>query len=176
MDILTLVMAYGAAALVALTVTAAFSTPIEEVLFRLLPEVVAPAWQQFVKFSLFVVTFVGGMPSPLTGALIDRNAPASPPALPGESFMTVMRSLSGALMAAAWMLLVFFAVTLAALTALRVYTMMRRRRELEANRLAEREAERKREKEPGGEPLKRREPSEPRPVKQDRPAQNPKRW
>jgi predicted lipid-binding transport protein (Tim44 family) len=178
MDIPTLVMAYGAAALVALTVTAAFSTPIEEVLFRLLPEEVAPAWQQFVKFALFVATFVGGMPAPLAGAIIDRNAPAAPPPAAGESFMVVMSSLSGALMSGTRLLLVFFAITLAALGALRIYTMMRKRRELEANRIAEREEERKQDKalQDSGQPLKRREPSEARPVKQERPAQNPKRW
>jgi hypothetical protein len=178
MDISTLVMAYSAAALVALTVTAAFSAPIEEVLFRLLPEEVAPAWQQFVKFSLFVVTFGGGMPAPLAGAIIDRNAPAAPAPPPGEGFMVVMSSLSGALMAAAWMLLVFFAITLAALTALRLYTMARKRRELEANRVAEREEERKQVKalQDSGQPLKRREPAETRPVQQEKPAQNPRRW
>jgi len=140
MDIATLVMAYGAAAFVAVTVTAAFSTPIEEVLFRLLPTEVAPAWQQFVKFALFVVSFGGGMP--LMG---DRGAPAAP-ALPGENFMIVMGSLNGALMAAAWVLLVFFALTLAALAAFRVHTLIRRRRQEEANRIADREEQRKREK------------------------------
>lgn len=174
MDIGTLVMAYGAAAMVALTVTAAFSSPIEEVLFRLLPGEVAPAWQQFVKFALFVVAFGGGMPAPLTGAIIDRNAPEAAP-IPGEGFMIVMSSLSGALMAAAWVLLVFFAVTLAALTALRLYSIMRKRREAEASRVAEREKERQ-EAGADGEPRKRREPSESRPVKQERTPQHPRRW
>jgi hypothetical protein len=156
MDVPTLMLAYGAAVMVALTVTAAFAAPIEEALFRLLPKEVAPAWQQLVKFALFVVTFGGGMPAPLTGAIIDRSAPVAAP-VPGESFMIVMSSFSGALMAAAWVLLVFFAVTLVALTGLRFYTVMRRRRER-------------------GEPLKRREPSDSRPVKQDRPASQPRRW
>jgi hypothetical protein len=147
MDIPTLVMAYGAAAMVALTVTAAFSAPIEEVLFRLLPSEVAPAWQQFVKFGLFVITFGGGMP------IIARGAPPATP-VPGENFMIVMSSLSGGLMAAAWALLLFFAITLAALAGLRFYTMMRRRREAEES--AKRDKERKEE------PSKRREPTESR--------------
>ena len=183
MDIPTLAMAYGAAAMVALIVTAAFAAPIEEVLFRLLPEGVAPAWQQFIKFALFVATFAGGMPAPLTGAIIDRNAPAVQTPVPGESFMIVMSSLSGALMAAAWVLLVFFAVTLSALTAMRVYTAMRKRRELETERVAEREAERKkelgrREVPTGDSPLKRQEPAESRPVKQqqEKTGQPPRRW
>lgn len=183
MDISTLLMAYAAAALVALVVTAAFANPIEEVLFRLLPEEVSKGWQQFVKFALFVAAFAGGMPVAMNAGFIDRGAPAvALPPQPGEGLMIVMRSVSGALMAASWVLLVFFAVTLSALTATRIYASYRRRREYEAKELEAREEERKaakarQDRSEGGEPLKRIEPAEPRPVKpQDKPAPQPRRW
>lgn len=155
-----LLLAYAAAAAVALIVTAAFSAPMERVLFRLLPEELAPAWNQFVKFALFVASFAGGLPLPRAG-FIDRAAPPAPP-MEGEGLMLVMGSVGGALMSAAWALLAFFAITLTALTAARVYAALRERRELEK--------EKPDRAEPRGEPLKRREPAEPRPVKQDKPA------
>lgn len=178
MDTATLVLAYAAAAAVAAVVTVAFSAPIERVLFRLLPEEVAPAWNQFVKFALFVASFAGGLPAPISG-FVDRAAPPIEPA-EGEGLMIVMNSVGGALMAAAWVLLAFFAVTLTALTAGRVYASYRKRRELAARALAQREEERKLEKarqdRSEGAPLKRQEPAEPRPVKpQEKPAPQPPR-
>jgi hypothetical protein len=185
MDIPTLVMAYSAALLVALAVTAAFAAPIEEMLFRLLPKDISAPWQKFIKFALFVAAFTGGMPSP-PAAFIDRNVAAVP--VPGMGMMVVMKSVSGSLMAAAWFLLIFFAATLTALTGANVYASLRRRREEEARELAEREKEREHEKERQDlserhdEPLKRDEPhkrqesGETRPVRQEKPVQQHRTW
>lgn len=179
MDTTTLALAYGAAALVALIVTAAFAAPIEEVLFRLLPEEVSKAWQQFVKFALFVAAFAGGMPAPPTGGFIDRNAPPVTQPVEGAGFMTVMHSIGGALAAASWVLLIFFALSLTALTVSRVYASMRRKKEAELHLLEEREQERKAAKarqdgQEGASPPKRQEPAESRPVRsQEKPA---RRW
>jgi hypothetical protein len=172
-------MAYCAAATVAVVVTTAFSNSIDQVLSRLLSEEVAPAWSKFVKFALLAASFVGGMPAPLTAGFIDRNGPAVTSPVEGESLMIVMKSVAGALMSASWILLVFFGVTLTALSAGRAYAALRKRREAEAKELADRAEERKLEKtrqdrsESHGEPIKRREASEPRPVKQDKPASQP---
>ena len=64
MDIQPLILAYAAAVVVALAVTASFSSSIEQVLFRLLPEEVAPHWARFIKFAAFVAAVGGGLPAP----------------------------------------------------------------------------------------------------------------
>ncbi len=156
MDIQPLILAYAAAVVVALAVTASFSSSIEQVLFRLLPEEVAPHWARFIKFAAFVAAVGGGLPAPLAG-FVDRAASAPPPSGPSEGLMLVMNSASGALMASSWFLLVFFGVTLTALTAGRAYAALRKYREMEEREAAQR-----------GEPVKRKEPAEPRPVQKEK--------
>lgn len=145
MDIQSLTLAYTAAAVVAVGVTAGFSASIEQTLFRLLPEEAAPHWARYVKFALAVASFAGGLPTRPTPAFIDRAAPPAPPPGFSDGLMLVMSSASGALMAASWVLLLFFAVTLLSLTAGRVYAAVLRRREAEAKAVAAREEERKKE-------------------------------
>ena len=181
MDMSTVVMAYAAALIVAFVVTVAFTPPIQQMLTRLLPPETASPWSMFVRFALFATSFVGGKPAQTTAAVIDRTAPAASATTPlaGDNFMIVMGSLSGALMAAAWFLLAFFAGTLAAVAAIRIYAVVSQRRALAAKDLSEHEEERKAEKtrqdrsESHGEPIKRQEAAEPRPVKQEKPAPRP---
>lgn len=146
MDIQTLTLAYTAAAVVALAVTAGFSASIEQTLFRLLPEEAGVHWARYVKFALAAAAFAGGLPTRPMPVFIDRNAPPAPPPPLSDGLMLVMSSASGALMAASWVLLIFFAVTLVSLTAGRVYAAVRGRKEKELRALAEREEELKREK------------------------------
>lgn len=151
MDIQPLLLSYTAAALVALGVTASFSSSIDQMLFRLLPADVGPHWTRLMKFVVFVTSFGGGLP---TGASFDRTPGAPPPAI-GEGLMLVMGSAAGALMAASWVLLAFFGVTLAALTAGRAYAAMLKFKEREPRKADD-------------EPLRRREPAEPRPVQKEK--------
>ncbi|MBI2387000.1 MAG: hypothetical protein HYV14_13490 [Elusimicrobia bacterium] len=170
MDIQPLLLAYTAAALVALGVTAAFSASIEQTLIRLLPEGVAIHWAKFIKFGVFAVSFTGGLPAPLGGGFIDRNAPPGPPPGVAEGLMIVMNSASGALMAAAWVLLAFFGTTLMALIAGRAYQALRKYREEQAAEVSRREADRKEDKaRQESQPVKRKEPAEARPVVQEKP-------
>jgi len=171
MDIQPLMLAYTAAATVAVGVTASFSASIEQTLFRLLPEEAGPHWARFVKFAVAVAAFAGGLPTRPIPAFIDRNAPPPPPPGLADGLMMVMGSASGALMAASWVLLIFFSITLMSLTAGRAYAALRAHREAEAREVARREEERKLEKSrQESEPLKRKEPAEPRPVAQDKAA------
>lgn len=146
MDIQSLMLAYTAAGVVALGVTAGFSGSITETLMRLLPDEAAVHWGRFVKFTLAASTFAGGLPTRPIPTFIDRNAPPPPPPGLADGLMMVMGSASGALMAAAWVLLIFFSVTLISLMAGRVYAAIRKRKEEEARAVVEREEERKREK------------------------------
>lgn len=147
MEIQVLMLAYTAAALVALGVTAAFSPSLESMLFRSLPGEISEPFARFVKFAVFVVSFAGGRPSQVAG-LIDRNMPNAPPPGAAEGFTIIMSSAIGALMAAAWVLLAFFLISLAALVSGRAYRAYHAR----------------------GEPVRRIEPAEPRPVSAEKPA------
>ena len=167
MDTSSLILAYTAAAVVAGVVTLAFSPAINRVLNKLIPDAVAPAWAQFIKFALFVASFAGGMPLTTPGRFIDRNGPAVTLPVEGEGLVMVMRSVGGALAAASWTLLIFFGVTLIAYTAGQLWIMLKERREAEAKELERREEERReaKAKQDAGagthdEPLKRQEPSE----------------
>lgn len=147
MEIQVLILAYTAAALVALGVTAAFSPSLESMLFRILPGEVSEPWARFVKFAVFVTAFAGGRPSQV-GGLIDRSVPNAPPPGAAEGFTVVMSSAIGALMAASWVLLALFAIASVVLLSGRAYGAYRAR----------------------GEPVKRLEPAEPRPVPSEKPA------
>lgn len=163
MNISALVLAYTAAVLVALGVTSYFSSSIEEVLSNLLPEETAPHWARFVRFGVFVAACAGGMPG-ATAGIVDRAAPLAPPPGMAEGLMLIMNCAIGALMASAWILLLFFGAGLAVQTAGRAYAEMRKYREQKA---------RQDRPESRGEPVKRLEPAEPRPVTQEKPAPQP---
>lgn len=171
MDIQHLILAYSAAAIVALAVTVGFSPSITQMLFRLLNEDIAPHWSRFIRFALFAMAAAGGMPSQ-SGHFIDRNALPPPPPTSAEGLMLVMNSAVGALMAAAWFLSMFYGVTLTAITAGKLYALARQRKDemaLEAARLLAEsktaEEQRRREKpRSDSEPVKRMEPAEARPV------------
>jgi hypothetical protein len=146
MDTSSLVYSYAAAALVAGVITLAFSPSINRVLNKLIPDEVAPAWSQFIKFALFVTSFVGGMPNAAPGRFIDRNGPAVTLPVEGAELLMVMKSVSGALTAASWTLLIFFGATLSAYGAKRFWGALKERREAEAKALEHREAEQRADK------------------------------
>lgn len=150
MELQSLMLAYTASAVVAVGVVAGFSAPIGMTLFKLLPEEAAPHWARFIKFAVAVAAFAGGLPTRPIPTFVDRDAPPAPPPGVEDGLMMVMSSASGALMAASWVLMVFFAVTLISLTAGRAYQAVRQMKE--------------KEKREAGEPHKRMEPSESRPV------------
>lgn len=177
MDTSTLVTAYAAAASVGVIATAAFSPSINRAVDKLIPEEMAPAWSLFMKFSLFVAAFTGGMPGAEPGRFIDRNAPLVTAPVEGENLMLVMRSIGGALTASAWILLAFFAVTLLAAFSIRIWAMIKQRREDDATEgarvkaeQAEAKAKQDASESPRSETIKRMEPASTEPVKRQEPA------
>lgn len=180
MDIQHLILAYAAAVIVAAVVTAGFSASISQMIFRLLNEDIAPHWSRFLRFALFAMAVAGGMPV-ASGAFIDRNSLPPPPPTSAEGLMLIMNSAVGALMAAAWFLLMFYGVTLTAITAGRLYSVARQRKDEAALETARLLAEsktaeelRRREKpRSDAEPVKRMEAAEARPVAQEKKAEIP---
>ncbi len=134
-------LAYAASALVALLAVAGFSRPIDRIMFRLISDDLATAWTSFVKFALFCVAFTAGMPPSEQGKFIGFEQPVIFPPIPGDGTMFVMRSVGGALLAAAYYLLVFFGATLAVYSARRFAEAMRARRASAEKSAAEKKVE-----------------------------------
>ncbi len=183
MELPILVLAYVAAAVVAVLTTAGFSRAIDRVLARLIPADIASAWTLFIKFALFVATFTGGMPASDLGKFVGFTTPAVVLPVPGDGTMFVMKSVGAALMSASWFLVVFFGVTLTAGAAARLYTALREKREKDAHeaealKLAHPAPNDALKKEPAAEekprseePPKRPEAEGRRPVQKEEPAQ-----
>lgn len=154
MDMIALLLSYSAAAAVSVGVIAAFSSSIDQMLFRLMPSELGPHWTRYVKFALFVASFAGGLPA---GGRFDRS-PDAPPMPAPDAMMMVMGSAVGSLMAASWLLLIVFGAALAAVAIGKGYAELRKVKE---------------EPQPGfqdDEPVRRKEPAEPRPVQREKPA------
>jgi len=87
----------------------------------------------------------------------DRS-PDAPPIPASDAMMMVMGSAVGSLMAASWLLLIIFGAALAAVAIGKGYAELRKIKE---------------EPQPGfqdDEPVRRKEPAEPRPVQREKPA------
>jgi hypothetical protein len=169
MDTSSLVFSYAAAAFVAGAVTLAFSATINRVLKKLIPDEVASAWSQFIKFALFVSSFVGGMPVAAPGHFIDRNSPAVTLPIEGAELLMVMKSVSGALTAASWTLLLFFGVTLSAYGAKRLMAVLKERREAEAKAIERREAQQHEDKAKQDAAAEKQHAEEPKPTEPPKP-------
>jgi hypothetical protein len=159
MDTTALLLAYTAAALVALGVTASFSKAIDRMVERILPEAVASHWNRVVKFAMFVAAFAGGAPA---SNYVDRT-PGAPPPATADGVMVVMGSAVGALMTSVWALLLIFGLALAALGGEKLWAIVMRMREAEAKR-----------PQPPDEPVRRQEPAETRPVAKEKREKQPK--
>lgn len=186
MELPIIVLAYAAALAVAVVTTAVFSGSIDRVLRRMIHDELVSAWSLFIKFALLVTTFTGGMPATDVGKYVGFVLPAVTPPVPGDGTMFVMKSVGAALLSASWFLLVFFAVTLTAGAAARLWGALRAKREedarsAESDKKAETDkkedllhkaavAQEKKAEEPVPEPPKRAEAEGRRPVEKEEPS------
>lgn len=163
MELPIIVLAYAAAAAVAVLTTAVFSRAIDRVLSRMIQDELVSSWSLFIKFALLVTTFTGGMPATDAGKFVGFVLPAVTPPVPGDGTMFVMKSVGAALLSGARFLLVFFALTLTAGTAARLWGALRAKREADAR-------EKKAEDAVPAEPPKRAEPEGRRPIEKEDPS------
>lgn len=186
MELPIIVLAYAAAAAVAALTTALFSRPIDRVLSRMIQDELVSAWSLFIKFALFVTTFTGGMPATDVGKYVGFVPPAVALPVAGDGTMFVMKSVGAALLSASWFLMVFFAVTLTAGAAARLWGSLRAKREEDARSAASDKkeesdkkedllhkaaaAQERKNEEPVPEPPKRAEAEGRRPVEKEEPS------
>lgn len=185
MELPIIVLAYAASAAVAVLATVLFSRSIDRVLSRMIQDELVSAWSLFIKFALFVTTFTGGMPATDVGKYVGFVLPAVTPPVAGDGTMFVMKSVGAALLSAAWFLMVFFAVTLTAGAAARLWGSLRAKREEDArlaasdkkeesdkkgDLLATAAAAQERKNEEPAEPPKRAEAEGRRPVEKEEPS------
>jgi hypothetical protein len=125
-----LIVTFSVAALVSALVAVVFNKPVQRILDRIIPEGLGRAWHRYLMFALFVVGISSGVrvwelekyitPARYEGSEIveltsDRWIL--------EIYRTVIETLQGL----AWVLLVFFIVTLLALVIVRVFEGRSRR-------------------------------------------------
>ena len=172
MELPIIVLAYAAALAVAVTTTAVFSRAIDRVLRRMIHDDLVSSWSLFIKFALLVTTFTGGMPATDTGKFVGFTLPAVTPPVAGDGTMFVMKAVGAALLSASWFLLVFFAVTLTAGAAARLWGALRAKREEDAR---EAESDKKEESDKKGDLLSKAAAAQEKMAEEPVPAEPPKR-
>jgi hypothetical protein len=121
-----LIITFLIAAATSTIVACLFSKPVKKVLSRLVSEELAPIWQRYILFAIYVVGISGGVriwdfekyiTPDKEGKLIILNS--------DRWVLEIYKAVSGALGGVAWMLLVFFLFTLVAYVILRGFEMKR---------------------------------------------------
>ena len=122
-------------ALVAFISARAFNTPINNILNRLIDDTIANAWARYMKFAIYVVGISGGV---RIYALERYIMPQQYPKLDGGSenmqpfeltterwVLEIYRTIIESLQSIAWMLLVFFVISLGMYVLVRIAEMRR---------------------------------------------------
>jgi len=127
MFITLLLVTFVVSALVALAAARAFATPIENILNRIIADTISSAWLRYMKFAILVVGVSAGV------RIYELEKYISPVRYDKESkvleltqdrwileiYRTVIESLQGI----AWLLLVFFGLSLVAYVIVRIAEM-----------------------------------------------------
>jgi hypothetical protein len=118
------------AAAVSMSVAAAFRKPIIRILERLVGSELAPAWGRYVFFAVVIVGVSGGVRIyQLERYLSEAPQGSAPFVLDGERWvLEVYGTIIGSLQSMAWMLLVFFLVSLVAYVLVRGFELRRERK------------------------------------------------
>jgi len=118
--IVTFVIALVISALVALL----FSRPIGKILSRLVSEELAPTWQRYIIFAIYVVGISGGTRLWEIEKYITPDKEGKLLQLTHDRWIIeVYKSVIGSLQSIAWMLLVFFLFALIAYVTVRGFEM-----------------------------------------------------
>ncbi len=130
-----LVITLVVAALVSFIAVRAFSSAINSILHRLIDDAIAGAWVRYMKFAIFVVGISGGVRVRSLERYILPQEHFSPK---GESrdlppfeltterwVLEIYRTIIESLQSIAWMLLVFFIVSLGMYIVVRIFEMRR---------------------------------------------------
>ena len=126
--IITLVVA----ALVSFIAVRAFSSAITSILHRLIDDAIASAWVRYMKFAIFVVGISGGVRvRSLERYILPQDSAGESRDMPPFELTTerwvleIYRTIIESLQSIAWMLLVFFIVSLGMYIVVRIFEMRR---------------------------------------------------
>jgi hypothetical protein len=114
--ILLLAVTFLVALAVAVIVVRVFSSSIEKILARIIADDISQAWARYVKFAIYVVCISGGVRVWELERYITGQSPRSEALqlTPERWVLEVYRTVIGTLQSAAWLLLIFFLVSLIA--------------------------------------------------------------
>lgn len=110
--IVTFIIAFG----VSFIVVKLFDTSVEKILARIIRDDISIAWNRYLKFAIIVVGISGGVRIwELEQYIKPRRIDEAAMVLTAERWvLEVYRTIIGTLQSIAWMLLIFFIVTLIA--------------------------------------------------------------
>jgi len=130
-----LVVTFLVATVVSMIVMQAFLAPVDQILSRIIADEISGAWRRYLMFAMYVV----GVSSGVRIWELERyiTKPPYPDAeiiklTPERWVLEVYRTVIETLQGVAWVLLVFFLVSLFAFVVLRVFEMVWPRRERHA--------------------------------------------
>ncbi len=123
MIVLLLVATFAIALAVASAVVLAFARPIENILNRVVPPDISPAWARYLKFALYVVGIGGGV---RVWDFEKYMTPVEPYTQVVELtrdrwMLEIYQTVIGTLQSAALVLLVFFVFALVAVVIVRIF-------------------------------------------------------
>jgi hypothetical protein len=111
---------------VSLGVGATFRKPIGRILERLVGADLAPAWGRYIFFAVVIVGVSGGVRIYQVERYLAADPPATPLVLSRDRWvLEVYGTIIGSLQSMAWMLLVFFLVSLVAYVLVRGFELRR---------------------------------------------------
>lgn len=127
MFITLLVVTFLIAATVSFIVVQVFSTPISNILDRIISDEIATAWVKYIRFAIYVVGISGGVRiMALQRYITPGETGESPVELTAERWiLEIYRTVIEALQSIAWMLLVFFVFALIAYVVVKVFESRR---------------------------------------------------
>jgi hypothetical protein len=104
-----------------------FQKPIEGILNRIIADDISRAWLKYVKFAIYVVGISGGVRIWSLERYLDPRGPDEQPIelTPERLTLDLYGTIIQTLQAIAWMLLVFFAVSMIAYVLVRIFELRR---------------------------------------------------
>ncbi len=122
-----LIVTFIIALVVAAIVARMFSSPINHILQRIIPDAISVAWARYLMFAIYVVGISGGVRIwELERYITQQYRGDDILQLTTERWvLEVYRTIIGTLQSCAWLLLVFFVVALLAYVIVRVFELLR---------------------------------------------------
>jgi hypothetical protein len=103
-----------------------FARPIHKILARLVSETLAPIWQRYILFAIYIVGISGGVRLWDLERYITPDKEGTLLVLNSDRWLLeVYKTVMGALQSVAWMLLIFFLFALIAYVVVRGFEMRR---------------------------------------------------